>query len=222
MAKKDTTQFKWKKKKWRELLAPPTFANQPIGETFTTTTDEVIGKTASINLMHLTKNPRKQNITVTFKVTDVQENKGVTKTYSYVMLPASIKRFVRAGRDRIDESFILKTKDEQYIRVKPLIISSNCQSAAQRTKIRRETVAFIRKYGASIEFEAFVKDVVDGKVQKELKQTLDKITRLRTVEIRAIELIENFSSVKKRKFEKSNLVVQTEETQPEETQKTEE
>ncbi len=202
------TQLKWKKKKWREILAPQSFGSQPVGESFTLDSQDLIGKTASVNLMHLTKNPRKQNITVTFKVTGVEQNKGVTKTYSYIMLPASIKRFVRAGRDRIDESFVVKTKDAQYARVKPLMISANTQAAAIRTKIRRQVVTHIRQLAAKVDFEEFVKQVVDGKVQKELKPLLDTITRLRTFEIRSIQLIENMPVLKLKKLQKEGAFTQ--------------
>jgi ribosomal protein S3AE len=204
--KSSNTQLNWKKKKWREALAPATFASQPIGEIFTETADQMIEKTVPVNLMHLTKNPRKQNITVTFKITGVEENKGVSKSYSYVMLPASIKRLVRSGRDRIDESFIIKTKECVYARIKPLMITHSRQPQAIQTKVRRQIVSYMRKYAAETEFEALIKECVDGKLAKTLKDQLSKITRLRNLEIRALEMIENFSDVKQRKLEKRQKI----------------
>jgi small subunit ribosomal protein S3Ae len=200
--KKDNTQLNWKRKKWHTIVAPDTYGNIPLGETMALEPKDLVGRTIEINLMHLTRNMKKQNVNATFKIIDVQNGQGMTKSFAYVMQPASIKRLVRAGRDRVDESFIIKSKDGVYGRMKPLFITGAHQSASERTKIRRASVSFVRKYAAEKTLEELFKDIVDGKLQKELNNKIREFTRLRTCEVRVFEVIDNFTALKQRKLEK--------------------
>ncbi|HLP79462.1 MAG TPA: hypothetical protein VK158_02410 [Acidobacteriota bacterium] len=200
MATNDT--LNWKKKKWVAIHAPAQYENTYLGETLVMENKLVLNKPITVNVMHLTKNVKKQNLNLTFKVTDIVEGKATTKAVAFEMQPASIKRLVRGGRDRVDESFIVKSKDAQYARVKPLFITKNHQPSTVKTKLRRLTISIVRKYVAEVAFEDFMKDVVDGKVQKIVRDKLVKITPLRNCEIRVVELIENFTALKARKLEK--------------------
>lgn len=200
--KKDKPQLKWKKKKWYTITAPATFNHQEIGETAGSDEASIVNRTVQVNLMHLTKNPRKQNITITYKINEVSDAKARTQTHKYSMLPASIKRFVRAGRDRVDESFIIKSNDGIYARIKPLIITKGHEPASIKTKIRRTCISYIRKDAAQFSLEDYIKKVVDGNVQKELSIALNKLCGIRTCEIRMVEIIENFTSVKEKKLQR--------------------
>ena len=202
--KKDSSQLNWKRKKWYTLVAPATHGEVPIGETMALDSKDIVGRCIEINLMHLTRNMKKQNVNVMFKVTELKEGHGATKSYSYTMQPASIKRLIKAGRDRIDESFIIKSQDGVYARIKPLFITHSHYSAAERTRVRRLSVSFMRKYAAEKPIEELFKEVIDGKVQKELNLKLREVLRLRTCDIRVLEIIENFSALKERKLEKRN------------------
>ncbi len=202
MASKADAALTWKKKKWFQIISPPAYDSQFVGETLAEEASKVVGKTIVVNVMHLTRNIKKQNLNLTLKVTDVAEGKANTRAFAFEMQPGSIKRLIRGGRDRIDESFITKSKDGQYSRVKPLFITRNHQPASVCTKIRRLSTSFLRKYVAEVSFEEFVRDTVEGKVQKMLKDKLAKVTPLRNVEIRRIDLIENFNALKLKRMEK--------------------
>ena len=200
--KKDNSQLNWKRKKWHTIVAPATYGSIPIGETTVLEPDHIIGKTVEVNLMHLTRNMKKQNVNVKFKVTGLENAQGITRSHELYMQPASIKRLVRAGRDRIDESFIIKSNDEVYARIKPLFITYAHQTATTRTKVRRACVSYIRKYAAAKMLEDIFKDIVDGKLQKELSIKLKDTLRMRNCEIRSIEVIEDFSALKQKKLNK--------------------
>ena len=66
--KKETGQLKWKRKKWHAILAPTPFGEQQIAETLALDPEELVGRTVEINLMHLTKNMKRQNFNMKFKV----------------------------------------------------------------------------------------------------------------------------------------------------------
>jgi ribosomal protein S3AE len=150
--------------------------------------------------MNLTKSSKKQSMNLKFRVIEVHEGKGMTKPTDFLLQAASIKRLVRAGRDRVDDSFLIKTKDDQYAKVKPLLITKSHQPASVQTRLRLQAVQFVRKYVQVLTYDAFMKDLVEGKMQKELRERLGKITPLRNVEIRAVEYLDNFTPRRKIEF----------------------
>lgn len=219
MAKKETTQLKWKKKKWYSIVASEAFGHQELGETAVIEKEELIGKSIVVNVMHLTKNIRKQNINLKFKVAHMKESKAVAETVDYFMQPSSIKRLVRAGRDRVDDSFVVKTQDNEYARVKPLFITRIHQSTSVHSRLRRTAASFTRKYVATLTLEQFFKDTVEGKFPKSLKEAVAKVCGLRNCEVRQIQKIENFNELKLKKQEKREEVqTQTESVPDEENQ----
>ncbi|MFT4312118.1 MAG: hypothetical protein ACMXYF_02715 [Candidatus Woesearchaeota archaeon] len=192
MAKKDSnTQLAWKKKKWYELIAPELFARQSIGFSLLADPKSLLGKSVKVNLMNLTKNIKKQHINVTFKVTDIIENKGQTTPVLYEIVPSSIKRLVRSGRDRIDDSFLVKTQDEQYVRIKPLLITRSHEPAALISEARRIAVTTLRESAKEITYEQLFKQIVEGTMQKQLKDAVQKKVFLRTAEIRVVSLVQD-------------------------------
>lgn len=205
MAKTDNAIVKWKKKKWYQLIAPKEYDSQVVGETLAIEKEELIGKKVAVNLMYLTKNPKKQNISVTFTITEVKDHNCSLKTSQFEIIPSSIKRLVRSGRDRIDDSFIVKSKDGVYARVKPLLITKSHQPQSIQTKIRMQATQFLREQAASMEFESFVKAIVEAKMQKSLRDVLNKAALMRNAEIRRIDLIENFASLKLSKKVKETI-----------------
>ncbi|MFT7616128.1 MAG: small subunit ribosomal protein S3Ae [Candidatus Woesearchaeota archaeon] len=205
MAQKDTAALKWKKKKWFPLLAPQTFDYQEVGQSLAIDKEELVGKSVKMNVMHLTKNPRKQNTSITFKIISIREGNAQLTAQKFEIIPSAIKRFVRTGRDRIDDSFILKTKDGRYARVKPLLITRAHQPGTLHTKLRIQATSFLRAHAAKFTLDELVKQVVDGSVLKSLKEVLNKIVVLRNCEIRAIEAIDRVEGLKLSKARKQTI-----------------
>ena len=68
----EKTTIKVKKKKWFEIVAPKLFDERVIGETTALEPDKLIGKPVLINLMALTNDPRKQNVSIKFNIESVK------------------------------------------------------------------------------------------------------------------------------------------------------
>lgn len=179
----------WKRKKWYEIIAPKLFFEQSLGETIAIEPDMVMGRTAKINLMNLTKDIKKQNVNVTFKVNEVQGLKAHTEFIEYAIIPTSLKRLVRKGREKIEDSFLVTTKDERVIRLKPIIICRSTTSKAVTTDIKEATRKMCSDILKQIDYHQFVKDVITTKFQKALRQQISKIYPTRIVDIRMIKLI---------------------------------
>ena len=187
MAKKKETSkvgLKWKRKRWIPIVSPKLFNHREIGTTFLENDSDAIGRTAEASLGLLTGNIRRQNIILKFKVTGVQNERAQTSILEYKMQPASTKRLVRKSMSKIEDSFCCKTKDEIIIRIKPLLTTrSRANTSAKRAishKLRQHIVNYVNR----INFETLIQDLVNMRLQKELKGVLSKIAPLRACHVR--------------------------------------
>jgi small subunit ribosomal protein S3Ae len=189
--KRKIAQPKAKKKKWYVISAPALFNETPIGETYLSSVDELSNKYATVNLSTLTRSMRKQNVNVMFKVSSVVDDKAKTEIIGYSLVNAAMKRLVRRGRDKIIDSFLAKTKDEKILRVKPLILTLNCGTHSMQTAVRLETRRFIREFFFSKTVEEIFSEIINEKLQKELKKIVLKIVPLKSVDFKTVRLEEN-------------------------------
>jgi len=99
MAKVRKSALKVVKKKWVPIYATAEFNKIKIGETYVVETKDAVNKPLKVNLMTLTMDPKKQNISVSF-VTDRIEGDGVhTHVVGYQMSPVSLKKIVTVYPD---------------------------------------------------------------------------------------------------------------------------
>jgi ribosomal protein S3AE len=184
MAKKKITIVKVKKKKWYPIIATKSFNETVLGESYITEAAKLKDKFVTINLSKVTNNYRDQNINLTFKVTNVKDNKGITSLVSYNILPSFIKRFVRRDKSKIADSFILKDKEGRKIRMKPLVVTNTLATRAQKTLIRLAVRDFTKKYFEKLTFDTFIDSLMKKEFQKKLKFVLKKTMPIRYAEIR--------------------------------------
>ncbi len=175
------------KKKWYKIIAPAIFNEQEVGETYLAHPEKAIGRTSKINLMTLTNDPKKQNINVCFRISGADGEKLKTEIYNYNLIPSSLKRFIRRGRARIDDSFACITSDDKRVIIKPLIITRFKTNHSVISALRIQTRKFLTDLVSKTKFDNLMKDTVSHKVQNQLKAHLKDIYQLKTCEIRSIE-----------------------------------
>lgn len=178
------TKVRKGKRRWYPILAPKIFESQPIGETFVFETEQIEGKHMTVNLMTLTGNPKKQNMNVFLKVTEVKEGTAHTMTRGIEMQQSSTRRMVRRGRSKIADSFPVKTKKGQRVRIKPLIMTRNRCDAATQSAIRQKARELIRETFKKYSFDTVVNDIVHNRLQRYLKDQLSAVFPIRSADIR--------------------------------------
>ena len=184
--KRNIAAVKVKKKKWYPILASKSFNEKVLGESLITDPLKLKGKFMKINLSIITNNFRDQNINLTFKVNSVIDNKGHTEIMSYNILSSFIKRFVRRDKSKVADSFVVKDKTGQRIRVKPLIITHNTATKSQKTEIRKISKDFLKKYIMKTTLEMFINDLMRKDVQKKLRSLLKKTMPIKYAEVRSV------------------------------------
>ena len=175
---------KLKKRQWFSIIAPKQFENVVPGETLVYEPQAMLGKTLSHNLMNLTSDPKKQNISICFKITEVQGDKGMTSIIGYQIVPSSVKRFVRRNSEKMDLSFSCETADNVHVRIKPLVITKADIKGSTAAKLRNTITQFLIKAVKKISYNDLLNDLITHKLQSEMRQGFNKIYPLKVCEIR--------------------------------------
>lgn len=197
----------WKKKKFYDIIAPAVFSDKSVGESMCYSPEDLMNKVITVNLMNLTDNPRKQNFNIKLKVTKVSDNKGFTKPIVLTMSQSYIRRLIKPGRDRVDMSFTVLSKDGVLLRLKPLVIPKAKIKRSVNRGLLEKSVEFFTEYVGKNNFEVVFSEVTKGNTQKELKLILDKVFPTKLVEIRAVE-VENIKGVRALSAETEEEVVE--------------
>lgn len=189
MAPKKQTKTKVKKKKWVPVLAPKLFNNVVLGETHISDDAQLATKNVTLNLSTVTNDIRKQNYLVRFDVTHVKEGKAHTMLIGLNMTPSGLKRQVRRGRTKVEDSFLTKLKTGQVVRVKPVVVTVNRCSKPARTDIRLAIREKLKQVLANATLDSFVQEVLENKIQRVLKDVAGKHHPTRSADVRAIQLV---------------------------------
>ncbi len=175
------------KKKWYGIYSSGYYNNIKIGETLLSEPQKMIGKTIKVILMNITNNIRQQHINLFYKVEKIEGEKGIAEWKGYELNSAYVKRYVRRRTTRIDHSFVIKTKDEKLMRVKPLIITRNKISSTLKSEIRKAAIAFLVERLTKMNKDEILGEIINKKITNDLKNELKKYSPIKVVEIRSIK-----------------------------------
>ncbi len=181
---------KRKKKIWYGLYAPAALNNAFLGETFVYSPNDMVGKTISLNLSMVLNDMKKQNIITSFRVKETKDDKGLTELVGYSLGLSFIKRLVRRRRDKVDDSFLAKSKDDKVLRVKTVVMTNARTYGSANTAIRLSLRAKIKKALKEMTFEEFVNSLINIRLQKDWKSSLNKIYPVKFLEVRHVGLEE--------------------------------
>ncbi len=172
---KITKAAKIKKKKWIQILANKLLENKVIGEIYTTEPNLLLGRSITVNLMTLTGDMKKQNTDLRFVVSGIEEGKANTELHGYFLVPASVKRLVRRGKERIDMSFACQTADNKTVRIKPLMILNMKIKGSISADLKKAVFDCLTEHISKMSFENIVTELLDNNLQREVKDHIKKI-----------------------------------------------
>lgn len=183
------TITKLKKKHWYFIVAPKSFNERVLGKTLVTEADVLVGRAIRSNVMELTGDVKKQSTVITFKIDSIKDNKAVTVVHKYELMPAAVRRLQRRDQDKLEMSFIVKTKEGSFIKIKPVLVTRSKSHNSVRAALFRETKKFIADYFGKNPFDACVADIIYFKLQSTLKNLLNKVCPLRVCDIKFLERV---------------------------------
>lgn len=206
------------KKEWYPIIAPKIFNNAVLGETCVYEPKKMVGKCVKRNLMSLTNDVKRQNISVEFKINSVENGKAFADVTGYYMAQSSIRRLVRRGVQKISQSFMCKTSDNKNLRIKPLLITKASTTGSVVRRLGKHAHDFLINYVSSITYDNLINDLVNHKLQASLKGETNRIYPSRVCEIRSMEIVdveknaEDSIEKEHRKKEKSKPLKKAEES----------
>lgn len=188
--KKRTTVKKAKKKTWVNVIAPKIFNGASLGESLVTEAKELENKTVLTSLANITNDLRSQNINIKFRINEIKTNTEViTEAIGYYMIPASLKRLIRRKRNKLDESFVVFTKDKIKVRVKPLVITRNLIPSSVERELRSRIRSYTIVHFGENNFDDLFKEIFQTRFQKSMSKCLKAIVPIRSVEVKTLEVI---------------------------------
>ena len=176
------------KKKFYPIAAPALFNEEELGEVPLYDLKDAIGRRVKVNLMTLTNDPKRQNINLTFQINAVDEQKARTEIIGYHLVPSSIRRMVKRGKIRMDDSFIVETNDKRLVRIKPFMVTAGLARSAALKSLGRKTRSILKKNIAKMSYEDFIKELISNRLQNDLREQLKKTYPLAVCQIRAMEV----------------------------------
>lgn len=176
---------KRRKKKWFKIVAPKILNHAELGESHVYSEDDLIGKSLKVNQSTITNNMRNQNVELHFKVISTADQIGQTDLTGITLTGGYLKRLVRKGRDKIEDSFVVKTQNQKDVRVKPVVLTNTRANNKVKQTLRRMAKEFITKYTKKMPHDKFFNSVIKNRLQKEMKEHLSDIYPLKYVDIRS-------------------------------------
>ncbi len=179
------------KKKWVSLIAPKEFNNAFLGETFVEEQERAVGKVVHVNLMNLVHDPKKQNMVVSFSVTDVKNAQANTILTGYEIPPAHVKRLTKRSKAKVEDSFEYVTSDKIKMKIKTILMVRSETAKSKLTLLRIESRKFLADVVAKETFNNVMRNVVAGNLQRDLKGAIKKYHSLSAVVIRVAQKVPN-------------------------------
>jgi small subunit ribosomal protein S3Ae len=189
MAKtRKVSKIKVKKKRWFPILAPKFLGQKEIGESYLVEAQSAMKRVLKINLRDLTGNIRDQNIYVSLRINEIGGSNLHTEIVGYAYMPFFIKKLIRARSGKVNDSFVLMTKDNKNVRLKPLVITVFPIKKSVKTSIRKKIEKILREEAGKSGFDGLINDLLRYRLQMECKKKLSKICPVREVIMRVAKL----------------------------------
>ncbi|MDD5022885.1 MAG: hypothetical protein PHU63_01830 [Candidatus ainarchaeum sp.] len=195
--KKKKIVDKWKTKKWYDLVSPEMFGGKVVGEIISSDEKSLLNRIVIVNLAELETegevNRRMlSSIRVNLRVIDVKGKGANTKYIGHSIQPSYLRTLARRGRTVIDLVSDEKTKDEKEMRIKLVAVAEGSISHLVRKNLRREMKTALGEIVKEMDFEKCISESLHGKITGKLYNRLKQITDMAKVEIKKLEVKENF------------------------------
>lgn len=191
-----------KKKQWLNIAAPKEFGGMEVGETYISEPKDAIGKTLLVSLANLMGDYQKQSINIKFRIINHENGLLNTVFEGYFMSPSSVRKLVRKAKDKMDDSFLVKTADNVLLRIKIVMVTKSRTKGSILAALKKNAREIMAKIVGSLSLEMFAKEVSIHKIQQSLSKELRKTYPLAICEIRLAEI----SKEKKKAEETSEQV----------------
>lgn len=193
--KKTKVVDKWKMKKWYTVVAPSMFDHKEICELVAADESSLINRIVKISLMDLlsTSSQTSMFTFLKFRIANVAGNNAQTALIGHEVSPSYIKTFARRGKTILHMVVDTKTKDDNTVRVKVVVVATGKISETTKRNLRNTIVDEIKKASPNITYDEFMQEILYGRLVSKVFNHLKQITSIKRFEIRKTEKYEQFA-----------------------------
>ena len=188
------------KKKWFKITAPELLKEAQVGETYVSSPEVMLGKKMTVSIGSITGEPQKQHTHANLIINKVDEGILRTELLGWKILPAAVKKLIRRNRTRIDDSFVLLTKDNQYVRLKPILITRSKANGSVKIAVRKMLRLELAKNFHQKDFKILVGEILGRRLQQGILKKIAKVFPVAILDIRQLSVVEA------EKVKKMNLI----------------
>ena len=131
----------------------------------------------------------------------VDKEKAIAIPKEVKLLPYFLKRMVRKGTNYVKDSFLVKCKNAE-VRIKPFLITRRKVARSVRKALREKTKEELTSYVEKKDFEEVFLEIINNRIQKQLRLKLKKIYPLSLCEIRVFKVEKELEKAKGKSTEK--------------------
>jgi small subunit ribosomal protein S3Ae len=180
---------KWRTKDWYSILAPDMFDRAKIGETLSDDPQKLIGRIVEVTAQDLTGDFTKIHIKLHFRVDEIRENEAHTSFLRQDLTSDYVRRLARRKRTRIEETFLVTTRDKMDLRIRPVAITEQRIQSSNQSSLRKVLGEELKKIASESLLQDFLKNLISGQLSKRLAQACKHINLINRIEIRKTENI---------------------------------
>lgn len=177
-----------KKKQWIKIVSPKDFGENEMGETFISEPEQAIGKTLLVSLANITGDYQKQNINIKFRITGHDNGRLTTVFNGYFITPSAVRKLMRKSRDKLDDSFLVKTSEGIQLRIKTIMITKSRTKGGILAALKKQAREVMATIVGSMNLETVAREISMHRIQQNLSKELKKLYPLSVCEIRTAEL----------------------------------
>ena len=173
------------KKRWYTMKAPKVFDHQIFGETVAADPKLLEGRSVKVSLGSFMKMKRSGNFELKFKINEIKGNDCLTEFEAMTMPVPLVKRIVKRAKKRIDDSFVVVTKDDVKVRLKPLLLIKSTVQRGVLSDLKSKTRNYCLTYAKELTYNELINKVIIGEIMKNLKFELKNVYPVMSVEMRS-------------------------------------
>jgi len=177
------------KKKWYEIISPKMFGEKRVGETLSVDPSSLIGRKIEVSMLELSNSYQKFYVKVCFQIVHVEGDRALTKFVGHDIMRERLYRMVQRYGRRVDCMQNVVTKDGIGIRVKTVFMLIKRVGTSLKNSCRSYAAEVVDSIAKETNFEDFIKMVIDGDLQQQVRREVTKVYPVGGIEVRKTEVL---------------------------------
>ena len=179
MVRRRIRAIKRKRKYYLTVQAPEILGGMTLNEIVATSKEGVIGRTYETLLADITGDINHQFKKIRFKIVKVEDSIAKTIYFGHEYFREYEKSLIMRGTSYVEAIKDVVTKDGYKYRIRVGVYTIKRINNSRKKAIRRLVFSLLDKWASRSDNETFIKDMIFGKIDEEIKKVARKVYPIR-------------------------------------------